>query len=492
MGDMNRIIELKTEIIESRPINDNVSIAYVNIAHSGLNDKDMIIPKHVLDEMANSLPGIPVVGLYDADKEDFKGHGQRITIDDDGVREDILTAPYGFVPEIPKVWYEELDTKYGKQDYLCTEIILWTKRYPELFSVLEGGNGQSMEIEIEKFHEDNEGRMVVDKASFIGLCILGKDVTPAFRESSIVNHAKNDKEFLEFKRNFSLNDNGMTGMVWTEGKPNKETSDKIDTLVSNFSNELMDKDICRTYFFEEKEGEIVLTEKKENFAKKKETVEVEVELQNEPVEEEAVEVEDKKTEETKTEKVEEEETDKETETETAKEKEADDKADDGEGSPKEVGSKKSTKKATAKKEETKEVEVEKETNEESDKDSDWYADPANWSKEDLLSKMVELSAKVKELEELNSELFSYKETVDQMNLDKQIKEEVEKISSVVPYDVAMSLYDNATLENFTAVRADANAEVIKLLAQQPKAPKDDSEIQVANTKGSNDIYIGYK
>ena len=56
----------------------------------------------------------------------------------------------------------------------------------------------------------------------------------------------------------------------------------------------------------------------------------------------------------------------------------------------------------------------------------------------------------------------------------------------------MSLYDNATLENFTAIRADANAEVIKLLAQQPKAPKDDSEIQVANTKGSNDIYRGYK
>ena len=106
--------------------------------------------------------------------------------------------------------------------------------------------------------------------------------------------------------------------------------------------------------------------------------------------------------------------------------------------------------------------------------------------------MVELSARVKELEDLNSELFSYKETVDQMNLDKQIKEEVEKISSIVPYDVAMSLYDNATLENFTSVRADANAEVIKLLAGQPQAPNDDSEIQVTNTKGSNDIYKGYK
>ena len=56
----------------------------------------------------------------------------------------------------------------------------------------------------------------------------------------------------------------------------------------------------------------------------------------------------------------------------------------------------------------------------------------------------------------------------------------------------MSLYNNATLENFTAVRADANAEVIKLLVGEPKAPNDDSEIQVTNTKGSNDIYKGYK
>ena len=113
-----------------------------------------------------------------------------------------------------------------------------------------------------------------------------------------------------------------------------------------------------------------------------------------------------------------------TETETAKEEEADDKADDGEGSPKEVGSKKSTKSNCQKKKPK--VEVEEETDEDFDKDSDWHNDPANWSKEDLLSKMVELSAKVKELEELNSELFSYKETVDQMNLDKQIKKKLKR------------------------------------------------------------------
>ena len=55
--------------------------------------------------MANSLPGCPIVGYYNEDKEDFEGHNRSIDISGGTFKIKDTTRPYGFVDLGAKVWF---------------------------------------------------------------------------------------------------------------------------------------------------------------------------------------------------------------------------------------------------------------------------------------------------------------------------------------------------------------------------------------------------
>jgi hypothetical protein len=82
----------------------------------------------VATEIANSIPGSPIVGYYNEKTEDFVDHAQELNISDDGELKFVSkTRPYGFVDLNAKVWFQKfLDDGADEHEYLMTEGYLWT------------------------------------------------------------------------------------------------------------------------------------------------------------------------------------------------------------------------------------------------------------------------------------------------------------------------------------------------------------------------------
>lgn len=119
-------------------------------------------------EMAKTLRGAPIVGYYREDKEDFADHGERIIFDDEGIKFDCLTKPYGFVSPDAQVWFQEFEDTddFGntvKKEYLMTTGYIWTGQFEEAKSVIENGKNQSMELQEEtlkgEWATDNQKNM---------------------------------------------------------------------------------------------------------------------------------------------------------------------------------------------------------------------------------------------------------------------------------------------------------------------------------------------
>ena len=165
--------------------------------------------------MATTLRGCPIVGYYNEEKEDFRDHGEKITIDGDGVHFECETKPYGFVAPDSKVWFKDFEetNDFGStiiRTYLMTEGYLWTGQFKEAAQILEDdGKPHSMELDDKTLDghwtiDDNTGIdfFIINSAVISKLCVLGDDVEPCF-EGSSVTEPKISKDFTldkDFKR----------------------------------------------------------------------------------------------------------------------------------------------------------------------------------------------------------------------------------------------------------------------------------------------------
>ena len=73
------------------------------------NRNKSIITKDVAYELANSLPGSPIVGYYNEQTKDFEGHNTTLAIENGKVIMKDNTRPYGFVDLNAKVWFEKFN-----------------------------------------------------------------------------------------------------------------------------------------------------------------------------------------------------------------------------------------------------------------------------------------------------------------------------------------------------------------------------------------------
>ena len=187
------------EFINLQPleINPLMSSCEIKVLYVGANRNHSYITKEVATEMAKTLRGAPIVGYYKPDKEDFADHGEKIIFDDEGVKFECMTRPYGFVSPDAEVWFQEFEDtdEFGNKtlrEYLMTTGYLWTGQYEEVKSVIDQGKGQSMELDEENldghWSTDSKSGMeffIINDAIFSKLCILGDDVEPCFEGSSI-------------------------------------------------------------------------------------------------------------------------------------------------------------------------------------------------------------------------------------------------------------------------------------------------------------------
>lgn len=187
------------EFINLQPLDINplMSSCEIKVLYIGENRNHSYITKEVASDMAKTLRGAPIVGYYKEEKEDFADHGERVILDDEGVKFECLTKPYGFVAPDAKVWFQKFEDTddFGNvitREYLMTTGYLWTEQYKECKEALQEGRPQSMELDEDSldghWSTNNKTGMdffIINDAIFSKLCILGDDVEPCFEGASV-------------------------------------------------------------------------------------------------------------------------------------------------------------------------------------------------------------------------------------------------------------------------------------------------------------------
>ncbi len=193
---MNLSLKLDSpcELINIVPFNPLISKCQIKVCWVGdeANRNRSVITKEVARDMANSLPGSPIVGYYNETIGDFEEHNRVIDISNGEFKIKDTTRPYGFVDLNAKCWFQKFDDNGVEHEYLMTEGWLWTGQYPEAQRILEHGNNQSMELD-EKlidahWTKDGNGKpqfFIINEAIISKLCILGENCEPCFEGAQI-------------------------------------------------------------------------------------------------------------------------------------------------------------------------------------------------------------------------------------------------------------------------------------------------------------------
>ena len=188
-------LDTPCEFINVTPVNPLISKCQIKVCYVSdqPNRNRSIITKEVATQMANSLPGSPIVGFYNEAKGDFEEHNRVIDISNGEFKIKDTTKPYGFVDMNAKVWFQKfLDDGVNEREYLMTEGYIWTGQYPESQRIIDQGNNQSMELSENyldaTWTKDDNGKpqfFIINEAIVSKLCILGEDCEPCFEGSQI-------------------------------------------------------------------------------------------------------------------------------------------------------------------------------------------------------------------------------------------------------------------------------------------------------------------
>ena len=188
-------LETPIEFINVTPLNPLISKCQIKVCYVGEtpNRNRSIITKDVARQMANSLPGSPIVGFYNEAKQDFEEHNRIIDVSNGKFEVKDTTRPYGFVDLNAKVWFAKyLDDDQVEREYMVTEGYLWTGQYPECQRIIDDGNNQSMELDEKTLNatwtRNSNGKpkfFIINEAIISKLCVLGEECEPCFEGASI-------------------------------------------------------------------------------------------------------------------------------------------------------------------------------------------------------------------------------------------------------------------------------------------------------------------
>lgn len=203
------------EFINITSINPLISKCEIKVLYTGTNRNKSYIDKATATAIGQTLPGSPIVGHYRKEKEDFTDHGEQIIFDDEGMKINDLTRPYGFVPTNAKVWFQkfvETDVlgNQAEREYLMTEGYLWTGQYEEAKRIYESEDGlpHSMRLHEEtlqghwsKSVKQGVDFFIINDAIIQNLCILGENTEPCFEGADITApkisaHFSKDNNFV--------------------------------------------------------------------------------------------------------------------------------------------------------------------------------------------------------------------------------------------------------------------------------------------------------
>lgn len=226
-------VRLPIEFEFSKETDSRFRKVKVWIAHTGENLNGSYFEKEVLEDMAKTLSGTPIVGFIErvegTEDDDFSDHRNEITVKENGIHVRYAGHAYGFIPEENN---HKIEIRNGKE-WLTAEGYLWTKFSDavDIFTAVNGIKSQSMEIDNVEGHVDDLGRIEISSARFSALCILGDNVQPAMDGSTV--------EFFSNKENHYQDElNEMIHAFELEKGESKVTKKDIEnTTTEDFTGE---------------------------------------------------------------------------------------------------------------------------------------------------------------------------------------------------------------------------------------------------------------
>lgn len=154
--------------------------------------------KEVILKALPSLRNIPLVGLLKGD--DFGSHESKLDLDEEeGIRTVYNTTPFGLIPESANFWFETVDVNGEEREFLCVDVLLWKRQHKEFKTLARRKSFNiSMEVVITDFEKERSGVIQVKDFYFTAVCVLGNQVTPAFKGARVeLTYTENDPAELK-------------------------------------------------------------------------------------------------------------------------------------------------------------------------------------------------------------------------------------------------------------------------------------------------------
>ena len=232
-------------------LTDVMSIGRVRIFYKYANRNGTYITDEFAEELIKTLPYTPVKGIYEED--DYTDHGASRD----------LGRIYGIVPgpqDMNFAWENHVDEDGVERVYACVNVYYYTALYEEAGKI--NGKGQSMELYKKSIKGDwkiIEGKQyyVFEKASFLGLQVLGDDVEPCFEGAAFFELYQSVKDLCDklekYQEEFqNRGEGGNTTMPSITFKiSDSQKFDHLWTLLNTSFNEeagwIVEYGICDVY-----------------------------------------------------------------------------------------------------------------------------------------------------------------------------------------------------------------------------------------------------
>ena len=180
---------------------DTMSIGRCRIFYKYGNRNSTYITDEFAEELIKTLPYTPVKGIYEEEAKDYTDHGEQRS----------LGRIYGIVPgpqDMNFAWEKHLDEDGIEREYACVNVYYYTALYEEAGEIC--GKGQSMELYKKSVKGDwkiidGKRYYVFEKASFLGLQVLGDDVEPCFEGASFFALYDSVKDLYEKLEQYQSN-----------------------------------------------------------------------------------------------------------------------------------------------------------------------------------------------------------------------------------------------------------------------------------------------
>lgn len=182
-------------------VNSMFSLGRARIFYMGPNPNRSIIEGEVAYKLAATIPGTPIIGLYNYDTEDFEGHGEG-------------QSAFGFVPLEPNPTWVKIDEDGKEREYLEVDVVVWDGRFEEAKNILSEQKSLSMELNpatlkgtIIRMGEHSYYK--ITNAEFAGITVLGDEVEPCFRDAGFLTAYSNMvSAYANYIANIQKNEEG--------------------------------------------------------------------------------------------------------------------------------------------------------------------------------------------------------------------------------------------------------------------------------------------